>query len=27
VVRRWISEGEMRDVESQLPADMKPLLG
>jgi uncharacterized protein (DUF2267 family) len=27
VVRRWISAGEMRDVESQLPADMKPLLG
>ncbi|WP_373045529.1 DUF2267 domain-containing protein [Vulgatibacter sp.] len=27
VVRRWISEGEMRDVESQLPADMKGLLG
>lgn len=26
VVRGWISAGEMRDVESQLPLDMKPLL-
>jgi len=26
VARQWIGEGEMRDVESQLPADMKDLL-